>query len=144
MVREDTRQVRKDIHSLVGAIHTHCQICVQTDRILRGNFFIRPMVHVHHLWGRNSKVPGDIRESIIGVLPVCLYHHNEYPPLLSTYEYYRREKHWNLLFDSWWRVLISYTKHDIGESYHNFIRKELIALSNDEVTKLFLSGRTIQ
>lgn len=135
-------KVRKEVHSLVGALHTHCQICVQKDRRVQGKSFIHLMGDLHHIWGR-SRNPNDIRESVIGVLPVCLYHHNQYPPLLSVYEYRRRPEHWDLLFDSWWRVVLTYSEYDIGEDLHRFVSDTLVNLDNERVTEIFLSGREI-
>lgn len=126
---------RRFVRARVSTIISRCPIC-----ILENKNTITPVKRIaelHHIFGRDTGNPDSIKESIFGVIPLCVDHHQEYPPLHNIESYLRHMDKWDKLFDAYWSYIgiFNFISDEERE-----IKIKLLKMSNMEFVEYFLGG----
>lgn len=127
---------RRFVRARASTISSRCPICINEnkDKITT----IRPIAELHHIFGRVTRDPNNLCESIFGTIVLCNPHHQEYAPLLHIESYLRDMEHWDRLLDAYWSYigLFNFLSEEESE-----LRLKLLRMSNVEFIEFFLGER---
>ena len=124
---------RRFIRARASTISSFCTICINNNK--DNITTVRPIAELHHIFGRATRNPNHIKESIFGTITLCNPHHQEYPPLLSVEEYLRNKEHWDILFDAYWRYIGLF---NFLSEEERILRELLFKFSEEEFIEYFL------
>lgn len=124
---------RRYVRARASTISSHCPLCILENKDTITT--VRKIAELHHIFGRDTRNPNSLKESIFGTITLCSPHHQEYPPLLHIESYLRDLEHWDRLLDAYWSYIGNFNFLSEDE---RALRKKLLRMSSTEFIEYFL------
>ena len=135
MIGNGIDEHRRYIRARASTISSHCPLCIQENK--DGITTVRRIAELHHIFGRDTRNPDSLKESIFGTIVLCNEHHQKFPPMLHIESYLRDIDKWDTFFDAYWRYIGNF--NFLSEEERE-LKKKLLRMATTEFIEYFLGG----